>query len=154
QRAMTLIELIGVLAVLAILAAFLVPALIRQADKIEGDKESASLKSFGDALQTSITRNRYVPSYTNWDSTVASELGVDIATVRTNQARKLRRVFLVDPSLNINGGGLPYSQTSAGSTNLPVSPRFIMLSSISRALPLGLTNSIPSADNFTNIWNA
>src|SRR6266542_2765424 len=62
ERAFSLIEMIGVLAVIAILAAVLVPALIRQMDKIAGDQESASLKSFGDALLQSILRNRVIPS--------------------------------------------------------------------------------------------
>src|SRR5437016_3033571 len=66
QRAFSLIELIGVLAVIAILAAVAVPTLIRQMDRIAGERESASLKSFGDALQQSIVRNRSVPSDTNW----------------------------------------------------------------------------------------
>src|SRR5437879_4180674 len=113
QRAMTLIELIGVLAVLAILAAFLVPALIRQADKIAGDQESASLKSFSDALQSSIERNRYIPSDTDWATNVAKELGVDVTTV-TNSPRKQPRFFLIDPALQIgtNFSGLPYGQTN------------------------------------------
>src|ERR1051326_1431853 len=53
-RAFSLIELIGVLAVIAILAAALVPALIRQMDRIAGEQESAALKSFSDSLQQSI----------------------------------------------------------------------------------------------------
>src|SRR5580765_4859035 len=113
RHAFTLIELIGVLAVLAILAAVLVPALIRQMDKLAGDQESAALKSFGDALQQSIMRltpahptNHYIPSHTDWASTVATELGVDVVNVTTN-SRRQPRFFLIDPNLNINGGGLP-----------------------------------------------
>src|SRR5438093_7549031 len=66
HRAFTLIEMIGALTILAILATFLVPALIRQMDKIAGDKESAALKSFGDALQQSIMRTRYIPNESDW----------------------------------------------------------------------------------------
>src|SRR6266508_4265734 len=64
QRAFSLIELTGVLAVVAILAAALVPALIRQLDRIAGEQETAALKSFGDALQQGILRKRYVPGAT------------------------------------------------------------------------------------------
>src|SRR2546425_3802731 len=62
HHAFSLIEMIGVLAVIAILAAVLAPSFIRQMDKIAGDQESAALKSFGDALQQSIMRKRYIPS--------------------------------------------------------------------------------------------
>src|SRR5881396_1136137 len=71
-RSFSLIELIAVLAVIALLAASLVPTLIRQMDRIAGDQESAALKSFGDALNQSIRRNRYIPSQTDWASTVAT----------------------------------------------------------------------------------
>src|SRR5437870_3920295 len=138
DRSFSLIELIGVVAVIAILAAAMVPALIRQMDKIAGDQESAALKSFSDALQQSIMRNRYIPTYTNWASTVATELGVDVSNVTTN-ARRQPRFFLIDPALRVgnNSSVLPYTQvnwvtqTNSGSvvTNnagvlvAPLSPR-------------------------------
>src|SRR6185436_19112812 len=61
-RAFSLIELIGVLAVMAILAGVVAPALIRHMDKVAGHQESAALKSFGDALQQSILRARSIPT--------------------------------------------------------------------------------------------
>src|SRR5439155_12286214 len=58
HRAFSLIEMIGVLAVIAILAAALAPSFVRQMDKSAGDQESAALKSFVEALQQSIMRQR------------------------------------------------------------------------------------------------
>jgi prepilin-type N-terminal cleavage/methylation domain-containing protein len=155
HRAFTLIEVIAVLAVLAILAAILVPALLRQMDRLAGEQESATLVSFDEALQQSILRNRYIPTYSNMAPAIATELGVEIASV-TRNPRGQPRFFLIDPAWRIgtNLAGLPYSQTAAGSTNLPVTARALILSSIGRALPAGIVSGVPSPDNFTNIWNA
>src|SRR5438034_1850096 len=133
ERAFTLIEMIGTLTVIALLATLLVPVLIRQMDKIAGDQESAALKSLGDALQQGIMRTRYIPSDVDWASRVAAELGVNVSNVTTN-GRKKPRFFLVDPSFQVgtNSSGLPYAQsnwvagsvvTSGGSVIPPIAPR-------------------------------
>jgi prepilin-type N-terminal cleavage/methylation domain-containing protein len=154
QRAFSLIEMIGVLTVIAILATVLMPAFIRQMDKIAGDEESASLKSFGDGLQSSIQRNRYIPSYTNWASVVATELGLNLSDVTTNR-RKKSRYFLIDPNWQIGAAPNPgqvYQQTTPG-VPLPGNTRIIILSSIGDALP-NMISGIPSvAGDFDAIWN-
>ncbi|HXI51243.1 MAG TPA: prepilin-type N-terminal cleavage/methylation domain-containing protein, partial [Candidatus Saccharimonadales bacterium] len=96
RNGMTLIELIGVLAIIAIVAAALVPVLIRQLDKAAADQETAALKSFSTALQRSAQRNRYIPSEADWASVVAAELGANPSDVSTN-GRRQPRFFLVDP---------------------------------------------------------
>src|ERR1043166_1603580 len=135
-RSFTLIELMGAVAVIALLAASLVPALIRQMDRIAGEQESIALKSFGDALKQSIKRNAYIPSDADWASTVATESGVAVANVSTN-GRKQPRFFLIGPAWQIgtNVAGQAYTQTSAGSVSQPVSPRVMLVSSIGRVLP-------------------
>src|SRR5713101_1242532 len=92
HRAFTLIEMIGVLAVIAILLAVLVPALLRQVDRLAGEQEKASLKAIGDALQQNIARNRYIPSGSDWATNAAIELGVNVFNVTTS-ARALPRLF-------------------------------------------------------------
>jgi prepilin-type N-terminal cleavage/methylation domain-containing protein len=153
RNGMTLIELIGVLAIIAIVAAALVPVLIRQLDKAAADQESAALKSFSTALQRSAQRNRYIPGATDWASVVAAELGANPSDVSTN-ARSQPRFFLVDPGLRIGpgaGSGLPYRQGTRGSTN-PASPRLMILSSLGQPLT-NLVSGAPNSTNFNAIWD-
>ena len=160
-RAFSLIEMIGVLAVIAILAAALAPSFVRHMDKTAGDDESASLKAFGDALQKSIMRNRYIPNATDWATTLATESGVDLAAVTTNPRRQ-PRFFLIDPGLNINNTGvtqpgdgapaLPYTQNSDGSANVTNSSRVLIISSVGTPLPAGVVSGVPTAADFTAIW--
>ena len=151
-RSFSLIELIGVLTVIAILAAVLAPSLIRQMDRIAGEQESAALRSLSDALQQSIMRKCYIPDASDWATNIAAELGVDLADVTIN-SRRQPRFFLIDPALRIgnnNPGLLPYNQAGWGSvvTNNggvivpPLSARLVILTSIGRALPAGLTNGV------------
>jgi type II secretory pathway pseudopilin PulG len=161
---MTLIEIVGVMVVLVILASILVPALLRKMDQVAGDQESASLKALGDALQSSILRHRYIPSPTNWAQTVAIERGVNLSDVTTN-LRRQPRVLLIDPALQIGSrvAGQDYLQDNIGSVIVdgsgrvipPISPRILLLSSIGVPLPGGVTTGVPaSSSDFDGIWNA
>jgi len=151
QRAFTLIEVVGVLTVIAILTAILVPALIRQMDRFAGEQETATLRSMGDALRQSILRNRYIPALTNLVSTIVTELGVNVSDVTTN-ARKNPRYFLFDPNLGIGGAGLPYQQTSIGSSSSPTNVRVVLLSSIGQRFT-NMVSGTPSASDFNAIWD-
>ena len=152
-RSFSLIELIAVLAVIALLASSLVPTLIRQMDRIAGDQESAALKSLGDALNQSIRRNRYIPSQTDWASTVATESGVAVSNVTTN-GRKQPRFFLIDPAWQIgtSAAGQAYLQTGAGASGV-TNARVMLVSSIGRMLPASITNGVASSSNFNALWD-
>src|SRR5204862_4397289 len=60
----------------------------------------------------------------------------------------------IDPNLSIAGAGLPYTQTSAGSLNVPSSPRVMILSSTGSPLPAGISSGVATAADFTNTWDS
>jgi hypothetical protein len=147
----------------------MVPSLIRQMDRIAGDQESAALKSLSDALHQSIMRNRYIPGASDWATNIATELGVGVANVTTN-LRRQPRFFLIDPALRVgnNNSGLPYTQSAwvnqtnsasvitngSGVRVAPLSPRLMILSSISRPLPTNIVSGVPTAADFNNTWDS
>jgi Tfp pilus assembly protein PilE len=163
-RAFSLIEMIGILAVIAVLASIVLPAMIRHIDVIVANHESAMLQSFDDAMVRSIMRNRYIPGAADWTSRIATELGMSISDVSTN-IRHARRVFLIDPNLQVgtNNQGLPYMQTnwpfgsrvtSNGQIIPPTSPRVMILSSLSMNFPDTFVSGVPApAGDFATIWN-
>jgi len=116
ERGFSLIEIIGVMGVITILALALAPIFIKQMDQIAGDKESAQLRAFADAFRQAVRITKTIPSQNGWDSMIATNLGIQVGQVRTN-ARWTPRIFLIDPTLEIgvSGGKLPYTQTTSGS---------------------------------------
>ena len=153
---MTLVEVIGVLAIIAVLASVVLPALIRQTDNVVAAQESAALQSFGNAFQSSVTRNRRIPAVAgnDWATNIANELGLNLADV-TNNIRRQPRILLLDT----NGFGtlaLPYAQTDTG-TLVPAgssfNPRLMLVSSLGLPLPSGATTAPLVTSDFNNLWN-
>ncbi len=149
----TLIEMIGILAVIAILAVALIPIFIKQMDQIAADKETKQLKAFADGLRQQIVKTRFIPDETSWDSMIASNVGLSISQVRTN-GRRVARAFLMDPNFVLQRSGEspskpPYTQNVGGSIIYPTSPRLMILSSMAQSLPV--SNGVNTA--FSTIWN-
>jgi len=149
QQGLTLIEVVGVLAVMCVFATLVLPVLTKQVDKAVSDQESATLRSFGDAYQRVVLRKGYIPGPTgsDWVTNIAAEVGLDTSEVVTN-TRHNARYFIVDPSFwSAGNSALPYAQTVNG-TNRPVSPRVMLLSSLGVSIP-----TTPAPTDFSNLWN-
>jgi prepilin-type N-terminal cleavage/methylation domain-containing protein len=147
----TLIESIAVMAVLAILAAVLVPSIIRRVDRAAWTAETANLNAIGDALTQSIVRNKSIPTFTNWASAVAGQMSLPVSAITTN-VRRYARAFLIDPMLDINGADLPYTQTINGATK-PANARVMIVSSLAGPLPNGISSAPQDVPTFNAIWN-
>jgi type II secretory pathway pseudopilin PulG len=167
--AWTLIELIGVVAVIAILSAALVPTAIREIDRMVADQEVSTLKTFSTAFQQYILGTRTIPDATTWNTAIAGKLGFspnDVLYNTRQQSHQSSRVFLIDPSLQLSPSsppsGLLYQQSTAvasspGTPMLPVNPRFMIVSSLGKALPSAVASGVFSAGHpeyFANLWNA
>ena len=150
--------MIGVLAVVSILALLLTPILIKQMDYIAGQKEISQLKSFATAFRLGVLTSKIIPNQTAWDSIIATNLGLTTSQVRTND-RNVARVFLIDPAWQIGStvAGQSYTQTAAGIPNPPTKPRLMILSSISTPLPGSVVTGVGLSSGpyaFSNIWDS
>ncbi len=146
----SLVEMVGVLAIIALLAAALVPVVMKQMDQAALTKETADLRVMSAALQSSILATKTIPTYTNWAPAVSSFAAMSLASV-TNTSRGYARAFLIDPNLQIGGAGLPYTQTTNSCTNAPVSARALIVGTLARALPVA--SGILSSNAFNDLWN-
>src|SRR6185369_6935565 len=129
----TAIELIGVLAVLAMLAAAVVPNVIRKIDRATLERERADFGVMANGLVQSIKREKQVPASNTVAVAAAIAKYCDIASIQiTNTPRRLSRLILVDPAANINGSGLGsgYVQGSSGSSTRPLNTRGMIVSTI------------------------
>jgi len=151
----TLIEMIGVLAVITILAAALVPVVIRQLDQAAWTKEIANLGAISNALTLQIVKSNSIPDQSKWAPTVANWVQWPINDITSN-GRYHRRYYLIDPALSLpsaGGTGLPYTQTAnLGLTGAPTSARVMIVSTIAGP-NAPVASGVPSAASFNDIWN-
>lgn len=152
----TLIELMGVLAVLAILTAVFVPLVVREFDRVVRAIEAKEMVRIASAVEQGIRRHRQIPDASGWADLAAGELGRRTEDVLTN-SRGGRRLWIVDPRLRIGpdpGAPLPYQQTAAGSVE-PVSARVVLLSSVGEPPPATVRDGVASSNaRFDAIWAA
>jgi type II secretory pathway pseudopilin PulG len=145
----TVIEVIGVLSIIAILAAAMIPAMMRSMRRTERQNEELNLETIANGLKDYMLRERIIPDENDWAQAVADEIEMPLNRVLLNDGG-WTRVLLVDPDLRVgvtNTSVLPYSQTIQGSI-FPVSPRAVILSSLTRSLPTLATNE------FDAVWDA
>jgi type II secretory pathway pseudopilin PulG len=145
-----LLEVIGVLAVLAILATVIFSATTKSVNSVMSKQERATLQAFANALQNSVLRTRYIPGSNDWYQAVANEMGLSPNAVLYNARNPtMPRLFLSDPTmvLGSNVPALPYTNSAFGCAQL-TNARVILISTLGTPLTAAQTNS----SNFNALW--
>jgi len=147
-RAFTVVELIGVLAIISVLAAAIMPNVIRRIDRATLQRETSDLAAMGNGLVRYVETAKIIPATNVIAQAIATYSDLALSQI-TNTPRKFRRLVLVDPNLNVNGFGpaAGYNQGVSGSSLPPVNARVMILSTIATpALSVNLSD-------FNTIWN-
>ncbi len=158
QRAWTLIELVGVLAIIAVLTAAGAAVGLAYYDQLVRTREHAALGELAEALRRSVIRDLMIPDQTGYANQIAKFSGQSPASVLVNP-RGNSRILLIDPGVTNSGFDLPFNQTNAplagAGTGVPTNLRMLLVSSLGPALPNSLPaapGGKPSATVFSNFW--
>ena len=147
----TLMEMIGVMAIMSILAAVLAPNIIDAIHRGYAEAEEQNLLQIANSLQRSVLQNKQIPSSTtaSWVTAVASESAFNTQQVEFNP-RDFRRRLIFDPRFFSNSdtvfGGFTQNQ---GLASPPVSARAMLISDLTRNVPAIANN----ASTFNSIWD-
>ena len=145
----TLIEMIGVLAIISTLAAVLVPNVVKSVDEAVMNAEGQDLTVLASALDTYTSSQKRIPNAAGWVAALGGVTSMSSNKISLNE-RGFARGYYVDPrfftaTATAFGG---YTQTN-GRTAAPFSPRVMLVSDLTRNAPAAPT----TAAAFNAIWN-
>src|SRR5512133_375249 len=147
QPGFTLIEIIGVLAILAVLAAVLFPVMIRRIDLATKKQETANLVVMSNALALYTIRNSAVPTYQQWTNCVETWSEFPAPSAVANSRRYTRYYFTESAA----------SPTANGVSTRPTHARALVVSTLGGASVV--TSSLPDprggelGPEFEDLWN-
>lgn len=174
----TLIEMIGVMAIIAILAAITVPNMLSRIDNISGGEDAKVLASVAIDLQDYIIRNKRIPAPVSMAVVLSTASQTPITALLQNQKRRaigyyIDPAFSADPGIAANAGAIAsavpgaaplqfsYIQPASPPTLQPPVPRIMIISDmrtplIPAGLTLGSANGLPltlTQAEFDAVWN-
>ncbi len=133
NRGFTLIELIGVLAIMTILAGVIAPNAMKSIERAAIRAEDQTLTNLGGQVELFLRDQGTLPTSANWITSLAAYSDLSPADLAVNK-RNNARVFLLDP------GSFP-------------AERAMILSSMRSGLNLPAPGNINNATRFRDIWD-
>jgi len=133
RDAFTLIELVGVLAIIGILAAALAPNVVRSIERAAARAERDSLAALGQSLEAHLLDRRQLPDPANWAADLSAFAELSESAVAENR-RGVARVYIEDPAED-------------------PAQRVLILSSLRPSPSLPAASSISTAAKFQSLWD-
>ena len=167
KQGFTLIEMIGVLAVMAILASVIAPKVIRQIQRARQDAEDEVLSRLAGSFEDYVLENRIIPPSGSgtgaWSTGIATQADLAPIDIYQNDMGCTRRYWF-DPSTDLNGlDSAEYNQNTVAIASLsgytigstaspPVNPRAMIISDVTPGCSSNI-NTPTSAADFASTWN-
>ncbi|MDQ8186475.1 prepilin-type N-terminal cleavage/methylation domain-containing protein [Pelagicoccus sp. SDUM812002] len=133
RHGFTLIEMIGVLAIIGVLATLMAPNAIRAIDRAATKSESATLSTLAHSLKSYLVENAALPPTSTWTTSLSTYTDLNANSLAVNN-RSVGRVLIYDPA------------------NSPAQ-RAIFLSGMRGGLTLPSAANINTAARFAAIWD-
>ena len=153
----SLIEMIGVLAIIAIVASIITPNLTRRISRINGEKEDDALAVLGDGLLRYVRYYQLIPGPNTWMTNVATMTGLPVKQVAYfNADTNNSRVYLIHSVFMPTNAATTdplWTETSSGATSV-TNARILIISSQKSSLALPVSSGkASSAAAFDAIWD-
>jgi prepilin-type N-terminal cleavage/methylation domain-containing protein len=145
----SLIEMIGVLAIISILAALLSPVIVKRLDFAATTREANDLSAISNAIAVQVLQSKTIVTGPNWPAVAANYMSLPANSV-SNNARGYARAFLLDGGGWLGRVTLPYVQSRSGSAAAPAGARILIVSSIGASLPV--SSGTLASNVFNDIW--
>lgn len=158
NHAFSMIEMVGVLAILAIVAAIITPNLARRISRGNGEKEDKTLSVLADGLIRHVKANQTIPGSSSWVTNIATQAGLSVNDVRYVNPSDTgnSRVYLIHPSFtptNSSGTDPLWTQSAAGASTV-TNARLLIISAHKSGLTLPVSSGrASSASAFDAIWD-
>lgn len=153
----SLIEMVGVLAIMAIVAAILTPNLGRRISRSNGEKEDKVLEALAEGLLQYVRANQTIPGSTTWTTNIAAFTGLTVDEVgRVNPSdSSTYRVYLINPSFSPGSPSSSpvWTQSSTGAASAANATLMILSSHKSKLYLPVKSGPAPSQSTYDSIWN-
>ncbi|MCP5516123.1 MAG: type II secretion system protein [Verrucomicrobiales bacterium] len=151
SRGFSLIELLGVLAIMVILTASVVPPIFRQMRIAEQQSEAGSVEAIAKAFEQVVRESKVLPGSADWLNLVQTALDRPPQSLGFG-AGGCPREMIYHPLCPISPGENANEQTAAGFQSIPPGfDRVMVVSTVRDSLPTAYLPESPKA--FEALWN-